>query len=386
MQVCRWALARGLHVKLERRAMALGSALPVAFLAPWRFGGDLLVPTGTLDRVLPGLHADAAHTTHLLMSDATYQFLPWELEVRHAMKRLRLPLWSDRLDGGSSPWINPLLGVLSPLAMLARLAPIQHFLLVALALKMLVAGEGTWLLARRLGRSRVASLLAAASFTLGGGVMSWALFPHTAAVAWVPWLTLGAIVTGRRPTARAVATIALITAALLLAGHPGDGACRRALRGALRSPCAAAAAVSSAAWPAPASRRSSAAASRWRAAARAVPARRAGLAAGARHARGRHAAAAPSLASCGRRAGSWRSPRPSCARRSARAPMACSYGGHFEGPFDWVDALSGLCRPGGVRRRPGRRPGAARPALLAFLRLRGGGALSWWPASGPSPG
>ena len=63
---------------------------------------------------------------------------------------------SDTLEGGSSPWINPQAGVLSPLAMLARPFPIQQFLLVLLALKILLAFEGTWLLARAVGVIRSA--------------------------------------------------------------------------------------------------------------------------------------------------------------------------------------------------------------------------------------
>ncbi len=140
--------------------------------------------------------------------------------MRHALRARRLPLWSDTLDGGSSPWLNPQAGVLSPLAMLARPLPIQHFLAATLAFKMLLAFEGAWLLVRRLGRSRVAALVAAVSFTLGGGLMAWALFPHTATVAWVPWLALGCVETCRRPRPAAIAATGLITAALLLSGHP----------------------------------------------------------------------------------------------------------------------------------------------------------------------
>jgi hypothetical protein len=204
--------------------MALGLALPLLFLSPYLAEDTLLAPTGVLAKVLPLHGLPPIRATHLIQSDTFYQFLPWELEVRHALRERRLPLWSDLLDGGSSPWINPQAGVLSPLAMLARALPIQHFLLALLALKMLIACEGAWLLARRLGISRASSGLVAAGFTLGGGMMSWALFPHTVVLAWVPWLVLGCIGLFRRPRRRAVATTAAITAALLLSGHPETAA------------------------------------------------------------------------------------------------------------------------------------------------------------------
>ncbi len=217
-------LARGLGVRLEWRAAALGLALPLLFLSPFLLDDTLLAPTGVIAGMLPLHGLPPVRFSHLIQSDTIYQFLPWELEVRHALRAHRLPLWSDLLDGGSSPWINPQAGVLSPLAMLARAVPIPWLLLAMLALKMLVACEGTWLLARQAGVSRASALLAAAGFTLGGGVMSWALFPHTAALAWVPWLTLGSIRLFRRPRPRTIAATAAIAAALLLSGHPETAA------------------------------------------------------------------------------------------------------------------------------------------------------------------
>lgn len=222
MQGVCWLLARGLGMRLGRAALLGGLLLPLGFLAPWLSGSRLLVPNDILRRpTLPDAAWVAApDSAHDLLNDAVYQFLPWELEVRHALSERRLPFWSDLLEGGSSPWSNPQAAVLSPIAMAARAFPIQHFLLGALALKILVAFDGAWLLARRVGRSRAASLLAAAGFALGGGVMAWSLFPHTAAVAWVPWLAAGTIGVVRRPRPRVLATTAALTAALLLSGHP----------------------------------------------------------------------------------------------------------------------------------------------------------------------
>src|SRR5260370_19055851 len=154
-----WVLARGLRVRLEARAAGLGLLVPLLFLPPFLTRDTVLAPPGAIAGVLPLHGLPPVRLTHLIQSDSLYQFLPWELEIRHALRERRLPLWSDRLDGGSSPWINPSAGVLSPLAMLARPLPIQDFLLGLLALQMLLACEGTWLLARQLGVSRLSSLL-----------------------------------------------------------------------------------------------------------------------------------------------------------------------------------------------------------------------------------
>jgi hypothetical protein len=221
--VC-WLLARGLGLKLERRVVLCAWLLPLAVLAPWLAGRELLVPCDSLSATVPGAPSIARSHEHDILNDLLYQLLPWELEVRHALAGRRLPFWSDRLEGGSSPWANPQAGVLSPLQVVARVVPIQHLLLALLLLKLLVAFQGTWLLARLAGRSRASSLLAAAGFTLGGGLFAWALFPITATVAWVPWLAAGVIRLFRRPGPRVIATTAAITGALLLSGHPETAA------------------------------------------------------------------------------------------------------------------------------------------------------------------
>ncbi len=199
-------------------------------LAPWLVQGRLLVPCNLL-RVLPDVHRTvpeappvAAADPYDVLNDVVYQLLSWELEVRHALAARRLPFWSDAVDGGCSLWANPQAGAAAPLAMLARGVPIQHHLLAALALKLLLACQGTWLLCRRVGRSRAASLLAAGAFALGGGLVGWGLYPISSALAWVPWLVVGTIGLCRRPRPRAVATTALVAAALLLSGHPETAA------------------------------------------------------------------------------------------------------------------------------------------------------------------
>jgi hypothetical protein len=223
LQAVCWLLAKGLGIRLEKSVVACAWLAPLVVLAPWLSGRELLVPCDILANV-PGAPVIERPRTHDLLNDTVYQILPWDLEVRHALADRRLPFWSDTLEGGSSPWANPQAGVLSPLRMAARAVPIQHHLLAELAFKLLVAFQGTWIVARLAGRSRASSLLAAAGFTLGGGLFSWALFPVTTTMVWVPWLVAGVIRLFRRPGPRVIATTALITGALLLSGHPETAA------------------------------------------------------------------------------------------------------------------------------------------------------------------
>jgi hypothetical protein len=204
-----------------RRALLLGALAAAAALAPYLAGARFLPPTGKLGASLPGAPTSplAVDPYDDQLNDAILQFLPWEIEIRRALAAGHLPFWSERLDGGSSPWANPQAQALSPFALLARAAPLPHFLLVVLALRLLAAFSGTALLARRLGTGRHLALAVAASYALGGALVGFAVFPHGGPAALAPWLTLALLHLARGGRTGA-ATAALLAAATLLAGHP----------------------------------------------------------------------------------------------------------------------------------------------------------------------
>ena len=220
MQVALWFIARILRRPLTPSVMAAGLILPHAVLAPWILNNSLLLPTVHVQRAFPGAPRVDADSRHAKLNDTVYQFVPWEIEVRRAFAERRLPLWSDRIDGGSSPWANPQAEVLSPVRMLARLVPVEDSMLTALALKMLIALQGTWLAARLFGASEGAALLAGGGFALGGGIVAWGLFPHTSTVAWAPWLLAAVVRLVRRPTWVLVVCAALLTSVIAYSGHP----------------------------------------------------------------------------------------------------------------------------------------------------------------------
>ncbi|MBV8199043.1 MAG: hypothetical protein JOZ15_00315, partial [Acidobacteria bacterium] len=221
-QALAWSLARCMSLRLPRTIQAIGLCAPLALLLPLLHGGRLLAPTdapilANLPDAPRPAHPDVAYG---VFNDAILQLLPWEAEVRRGFAEGHLPLWSDLLDGGSSPWINPQAAVLSPIAMLDRFLPLEHFLLDMLAVKILLAFEGCWLLARALGAGRLGAALGAGGFALGGPVLAWSVFPVSSVVAWSPWLVLATLRLLRRPSRRRLVAAALVLAALLLSGHP----------------------------------------------------------------------------------------------------------------------------------------------------------------------
>jgi hypothetical protein len=220
LQVPLLLLARWLGRPLRWEVPALGFVLPLLLLLPWLDGSHLLAPTNQLLEALPGVERPPLPDPHRELNDVAYSMIPWELEVRHALAAGRLPFWSDLVDGGSSPWSNPQAQVLSPVAMLSRATPIQHSLLVLLALKLMVAFEGAWVLCRRVGAGRAAAAVGGGAFALGGGILGWALFPLSTAAAWAPWVVAAVVAVVRRPRAGTMAALAFATAALALAGHP----------------------------------------------------------------------------------------------------------------------------------------------------------------------
>ena len=219
-QIVLIVLARGLGLRVSRTCIVTGLSLAAAPVVVFLAAHSILLPTDVIARNVPDAPPSNAAADYRVLNDAVYQFIPWEAEVRRAFAAGRLPLWSDLIDGGSSPWLNPQAGVLSPVFLVARLAPLEHHLLAALAIKLLIAFQGAWLLARVLGGRRGPALIAGFGFALGGAVMAWSLFAHSATAAWVPWLVAASIRTARRPVVGRVASTAVATAAMLLSGHP----------------------------------------------------------------------------------------------------------------------------------------------------------------------
>ena len=224
MQLALWLLARLVRCPLSRSVVAAGLLLPHLVLAPWFARDQILLPTIIVERTFRGSPQVESDPNHAKLNDAVFQMVPWEAEVRAAIGAGRFPLWSDRIDGGSSLWANPQAQVLSPVKILARLVPIEDSLVTAMVLTMLVALQGTWVAARLFGAAQGASLIAACGFALGGGTMAWSILPNSSTVTWAPWLLAAVLRLVRRPHWRYLVAGSMVTAALAFSGHPETAA------------------------------------------------------------------------------------------------------------------------------------------------------------------
>ncbi len=175
-------------------------------------------PAATLAAQAPwqGIADPAAGNPNL--RDITFQVQPWLFFLRHEMRAGRLPFWDPHQFSGSPYWSNGSGAPLFPLHLLFALLPLQLGWIFLPWLRIVIGGCGAWFLARELGASRPAALLAALVFPLSGMITSFLLFPMGNTHCLVPWVLLAverlASGRGRWPALAAAGGLQM------LGGHP----------------------------------------------------------------------------------------------------------------------------------------------------------------------
>ena len=147
-------------------------------------------PAATLAAQAPwqGIADPAAGNPNL--RDITWQVQPWLFFLRHEMRAGRLPFWDPHQFSGSPYWSNGSGAPLFPLHLLFAALPLQLGWILLPWLRIVIGGCGAWYLARELGASRPAALLAALIFPLSGMITSFLLFPMGNTHCLVPWVLL----------------------------------------------------------------------------------------------------------------------------------------------------------------------------------------------------
>lgn len=164
--------------------------------------------------------ASVTRPSNPYLADPVYVFHPQMQKAREAVRDGRLPLWDPDIGAGR-PLLAAQLGApLYPLTWLSFALPFWLSLAWIAALRILIAGAGTWLLCRRLGLSAAASTLAAVSFAFGSALVLAVEAPTVNIYALLPWILLSAdrVVRGGRWTDAAF--MGLLSGLTLLGGHP----------------------------------------------------------------------------------------------------------------------------------------------------------------------
>ncbi len=190
------------------------------------FGRLALDPSALIvDADRPSLDHDSVLAQPIPGNDATRLFLPHHLGIADQLARLgRVPAWDDRGFGGRPLVGNPQAGLFYPPTWLAWWLGARSALGWITAAHVLLAGLGTYRLARTLGQGEWASLVAAGCFQASPYVLAQVFeghYPHVWAACWFPW-AFDAALKVRRGEARAALLLAPILAATFLTGHPQE--------------------------------------------------------------------------------------------------------------------------------------------------------------------
>ncbi len=192
-------------------------------LSPWRRDG---VPVGITATV-----AVLAVVYHRLFSgdvifarDMIRWVLPARAVLRTAVAHHHLPVWNT-LEGIGFPIpSDPLYGLFYPPTLVTLALPLATGAMVFMAAHLVWGALGSLVLARRLGASAMASILAALAWSLSGSISSeWTSGLRLVSSAWVPWAALaGLLVSDRARTSRggSAAVLAAVPAgAVFLSGE-----------------------------------------------------------------------------------------------------------------------------------------------------------------------
>lgn len=206
-------------------AAGLLGLLVLVYLWPVLIGGGLLAPTANLFIVPPfAAGASAADLARFQpeLADVVGTYYPWATLARDLLHSGTFPAWNPYAFAGTPLFANAQLAWLSPFSLPLWILPLNYGLGLAAAVKLWVAGFGTFLLCRELRLGFWPALLAGIGFTLCTFNVVWLTFGIFVSVAallpWALWLTERIVRRGRAVDALAlVGVVAMIQSG----GHPG---------------------------------------------------------------------------------------------------------------------------------------------------------------------
>ena len=216
------AAARALGREIPRAHLALFALLSVLPF-PLTFLTDrTAVPLDHALYVRPWYEPGQPLPYNPFLNDVATMILPWTKAARMALKEGSLPLW-NRWNGGGMPLAaNSVSAALSPLTLATVFWPLAKAMVLAGAMKILLAAAGVWLWTRELGASRRAAAFASVAFSLGFSFTPpWIFFPHSTPIALLPWTLF--LIERLRDLAgrgRTVAALTFVFAFTALAGQP----------------------------------------------------------------------------------------------------------------------------------------------------------------------
>ena len=194
----------------------------LAYLSPavkdgWSFGSfDAVISFTSLGKgAYPGV------PYNVLSGDSVTEMVPFNTFDWTAIHHLQFPLWNDLSLLGLNQFLNFQSAVLSLPDLTSYLVPLRFAFLVVVAMKLLIAGTGAYVLCRVLGLRPLSSVLGGVTFMLSGAFSSWLAWPLSGVVAWLGWIAALAILAYRWKGKRSyVILLALSVAFCVYGGFP----------------------------------------------------------------------------------------------------------------------------------------------------------------------
>jgi hypothetical protein len=166
------------------------------------------------------VEAGAPAPQNRMLSDIVFQMIPWRQALREAVSAREWPLL-NRFEGCGDPLAGAAQSApFSPFTLLALLLPVAASFGFTASIAFFLAALGTFLLARELGSSEMASLIAAAIFTFSAPMALQILWPLGFAWALLPLVLFGVRRLVEAPSLRSAAILTIALTLDALAGHP----------------------------------------------------------------------------------------------------------------------------------------------------------------------
>ena len=218
-------VVRALAAHEHRTAAGLLALAVLAYLWPALVQGHVLAPSALLYLEPPWQSLAPRGVERWIngdLGDVPLAYYAWDVLARRLIHAGTFPAWNPYAFGGTPLWANSQVAWLSPFSLPLWLLPLNYGLGVAAALKLWVAGFGTYLLARELRLGFWPGIVAGVSFALCSFNVVWLSYGvFVSVVALAPWALLLVERILRRGRASEGLLLAGVLTMALTSGHPG---------------------------------------------------------------------------------------------------------------------------------------------------------------------
>ncbi|HEX6099894.1 MAG TPA: YfhO family protein [Thermoanaerobaculia bacterium] len=209
---------------LSRAAALVLFVLPLAITGYAVVTGGVYGPvdypyqTEPLSALKPLYGIDRPHNA--AATDVYGTMFPFRRTLQMSLERGEWPLWNAYMLGGNVFAATAQAAQYSPFTLIACVLPAAVSFTYTCSIWLLIAAIGAFLLAREVGCSEIAALIAGAGWMLAGSTV---LYIHTAmggTLVYEPMLLMAAGRAARRPGIASAVFLAIVFTLMIFAGHP----------------------------------------------------------------------------------------------------------------------------------------------------------------------